>query len=270
MLIRMDAVIADLIADGEAVDGLIAGIDEQQWQLPTPAEGWSIAHQVGHLAFIFRIAGMAAAEPAAFVEMTANLGQPGAFEAAVNGALQEYVNDPPPVLLNRWRAERDAGIKALAAVPAGQVVPWLVRPLPMPVLSAAGMMEMFGHGQDIADALGVQRGRTDRIKHIVGFAVHTWEFGYQSRGLTPPDVQFRFELVAPSGATWVFGPADSPERITGNAVDFCLLVTRRRHRDDLQLTATGDAADHWLDIAQAYRGPAGEGRRPGQFTHPRG
>jgi hypothetical protein len=30
--------------------------------------------------------------------------------------------------------------------------------------------------------------------------------------------------------------------------------------------ATGADADQWLDIAQAYRGPAGEGRRPGQFA----
>lgn len=259
-------VIADLIADGAAIDALVAEIEERQWQLPTPAPGWTVAHQVGHLAFIFRIAGMAAGEPAAFVEMTSNLGAPGAFDAAVNGALAGYVNDPPSALLARWRSERDEGVKALAAVPAGQVVPWLVRPLPMPVLAAAGMMEMFGHGQDIADALGVRRERTDRIKHIVGFAVHTWDFGYQSRGLTPPDVQFRFELVAPSGATWVFGPADAEQKITGNAADVCLLVTRRRHRDDLQLRAIGADADQWLDIAQAYRGPAGDGRQRGQFS----
>ncbi len=128
------------------------------------------------------------------------------------------------------------------------------------------MMELYAHGQDIADALGVTPERTDRIGNIVGFAVLTWEFGYQSRGLTPPDTEFRFELTSPSGAKWNFGPAEAEQRITGDAADFCLLVTRRRHRDDLSVTAEGPDADRWLDIAQAYRGPAGPGRRPGQFA----
>lgn len=36
---------------------------------------------------------------------------------------------------------------------------------------------------------------------------------------------------------------------------------------DLALTATGAEADRWLDQAQAFRGPTGPGRRPGQFAH---
>ncbi len=53
--------------------------------------------------------------------------------------------------------------------------------------------------------------------------------------------------------------------MTGPALGFCLLVTQRRHRDDVGLTAEGAAADEWLDIAQSFAGPPGEGRRPGQF-----
>ncbi|OLF10335.1 TIGR03084 family metal-binding protein [Actinophytocola xanthii] len=257
-------VISDLTAEANEVDQLVAGLDAAGWQRPTPAPGWTVAHQVAHLAFIFRLAGTAAADPELFTAMTAKVGQD--FEAAVNGALREYLDDQPEVLLTRWRAERDGAIKALAAVPADQVVPWLVRPLPPAVLACAGIMELFGHGQDIADALAVTRTRTDRLWNLAWFATLTWDFGYQSRGLTPPDVRFRYELTAPSGEIWEFGPADAEQRISGPAEDFCLLVTRRRHRDDLALTAVGADADHWLDIAQAYRGPAGEGRRPGQFS----
>jgi uncharacterized protein (TIGR03084 family) len=256
-------VIGALTAEAEEFDSLFAGLTDEQWALPTPAPGWTITHQVGHLAFIFRIAGLAAADPAAFTAMTASL--TGGMDAAVNSALADYVNDPPEALLTRWRAERDAGIKALAAVPADQLVPWLVNPLPPAVLACAGMMELFGHGQDIADALGVTRERTDSIRYLVGFAVRVWDFGYQARGLATPDVEFRFELTAPSGALWTFGPEDSAQRITGSAADLCLLVTRRRHRDDLDLLAEGTEADRWLDLAQAYRGPAGAGREPGQF-----
>jgi uncharacterized protein (TIGR03084 family) len=256
-------VIAALTAEAEEFDSLFAGLDDEQWALPTPAPDWTITHQVGHLAFIFRIAGLAAADPTAFTAMTASLR--GGFDAAVNGALAAYVDDPPEVLLSRWRAERDAGIKALAAVPADRLVPWLVNPLPPAVLACAGMMELFAHGQDIADTLGVTRERTDRVKYLVGFAVRVWDFGYQDWDLPTPDEEFRFELTAPSGALWTFGPEGSAQRVTGSAVDFCLLVTRRRHRDDLDLRAEGAEADRWLDLAQAYRGPAGAGREPGQF-----
>jgi enediyne biosynthesis protein E11 len=257
-------VISDLTAEAEAVDQLVAGLDATDWQRPTPAPGWTVAHQIGHLAFIFTLAGTAASDPELFGAMTA--GAQKDFNGAVNAALQGYIGDPPEVLLNRWRAERDTAIKALAAVPADQVVPWLVRPLPPAVLSCAGIMELFAHSQDIADGLGVTVPRTDRLWNLAWFATLTWDFGYASRGETPPDVQFRYELTGPSGATWEFGPADAEQRITGPAEDFCLLVTRRRHRDDLALTATGADADHWLDIAQAYRGPAGPGRQPGQFS----
>src|SRR5262249_8596465 len=146
----------------------------------------------------FRIAGLAASDPATFQAIASRLSPD--FDANVAAALQEFLALPPPVLLDRWRAELDTAIGGLAAAPPGQPVPWLVRPLPPAVLAAAGMMELFGHGQDIADALGVRRAPTDRLRHLVAFAVRTWDFGYQARGLTPPEVEFRFEFTAPSGA----------------------------------------------------------------------
>lgn len=259
---------AALAAEGDEIDGLVAGLDASQWALPTPAEGWTIAHQVAHLAATFKLAGLAAAQPEAFKSLLSQLSDD--FSANVERGLAEYLADPPETLLSRWRAERAAAEKAIAAVPAGQLVPWLVRPLPAPVLAAAGYMELFAHGQDISDALRVRRERTDRIRYLVEFAVRVWDFGYLARGLNAPDVEFRYELTAPSGERWEYGPADSTQRIAGPAVDFCLLVTRRRHHADLSLVATGDEATRWLDIAQAYRGPAGPGRSPGQFaTSPR-
>ncbi|MFC4586703.1 TIGR03084 family metal-binding protein [Sphaerisporangium corydalis] len=261
---ELDEVLQALTTDGEELDRLVAGIDASQWELPTPAPGWTIHDQIAHLAFIFKLAGTAASNAEAFKAMTA--GAEKDFNGAVNAALSLYTGDSPEVLLSRWRAERSAVVEALAAVPAGEVVPWLVNPLPPIILACAGIMEQFAHGQDIADALGVRREATDRLKHLVVFAVLTKDFGYLSRGLTPPSVDFRFEITGPSGELWAYGPENATQRVSGPAEDFCLLVTRRRHRDDLAVVATGDEADHWLDIAQCYRGPAGAGRAPGQFA----
>jgi uncharacterized protein (TIGR03084 family) len=256
-------VFADLSAEGDGVDQLLAGLDESQWALPTPAPGWTVAHQVAHLAATFRLAGLAASNPAMFKQVASQLSPD--FDANVRAAMAEYLAEPPAALLQRWKAERARATAALAAVPSDQVVPWLVNPLPPAILAAAGMMELFGHGQDIADALDARRGRTDGLGHLVAFAVRTWDFGYQARGMATPDTQMRFEITAPSGTVWEFGPADATERISGPAVDLCQLVTRRRHHSDLGIVATGAEATRWLEIAQAYRGPEGVGRDPGQF-----
>ncbi|MEV8632072.1 TIGR03084 family metal-binding protein [Streptosporangium sp. NPDC051023] len=261
---QLQDVISDVTAEAEELDRLVAGLGADRWALPTPAPGWTIKHQIAHLVFVFRLAGLAASDPETFNARVAEAGKD--FNGAVNAALAEHLGDPPETLFAHWQASREASLTALAAVPEEQTVPWLVRPLPPVVLACAGYMELFGHGQDIADTLGVWREPTDRIRHLVGFAVLTKEFGYLARGLTPPREEFRFELTSPSGELWVFGPQDAEQRVTGPAHDFCLLVVRRRHRDDLALTASGAEADRWLDIAQAYRGPAGEGRSPGQFA----
>jgi enediyne biosynthesis protein E11 len=256
-------VFADLAAEGDDVDRLVADLDEEQWATPTPATGWTVFDQIAHLAFIFHLAKTAASDAERFDRLIAS--SKDNFNAAVNDALDDYRELSPRELLNLWRAERAAAVRALEAAPADQVVPWLVRPIPAAILACAGIMELFGHGQDVADAVGGRREHTDRLKHLVGFAIVVRDFGYQSRGLTPPEHEFRFEITGPSGELWAFGPENSPDVVKGSAVDFCLLVTRRRHRADLDVVATGPEADRWLDIAQAYRGPAGAGRRPGQF-----
>jgi len=253
-----------LTAECDELDAMLAGLDDEQWQLATPAPGWTIAHQVAHLAATFKVAGLAGSDPEGFRALMSRLSQD--FTANVANALGEYLSDPPKVLFDRWQAERRTAVTSLSSVPADQLVPWLVNPLPPSVLMMAGMMEAFAHGQDIADALGVTPVRTDRIRFLVAFAVRVWDFGYLARNEPTPEVEFGYQLTAPSGALWQFGPENARQRITGPAEDFCLLVTRRRHRDDLALSAVGPDAEHWLDIAQAYRGPAGEGRRPGQFA----
>ena len=55
------------------------------------------------------------------------------------------------------------------------------------------------------------------------------------------------------------------DRVTGEALDFCLVVTQRRHVDDTNLVVEGPLAADWIAIAQAFAGPPGAGREPGQL-----
>jgi uncharacterized protein (TIGR03084 family) len=257
-------VYADLKTEGEVLDQLVAGLDAAQWDLPTPAPGWTIKHQVAHLSSTAVIAGIAASDPDLFAKVT--VGADKDFDGAVNALLTPYLAASPADLLARWRTEREQANKALSVLPPAQMVPWVARQIPASALACAGLMELFAHGQDIHDTIGAPREYTDRIGHLTWFGTRNRDFAYLVRGLTPPEAEFRYEFTAPSGTVWAFGPEDADNRVTGPAVDFCMLVTRRRNRADLAVKATGAEADKWLDIAQAYRGSPGEGRQPGQFT----
>jgi uncharacterized protein (TIGR03084 family) len=90
--------------------------------------------------------------------------------------------------------------------------------------------------------------------------VRTRDFAFTVHGLTPPAEPFRVELRAPDGSTWSWGPDDAGQRVTGSAEDFCMLVTQRRPRADLDVNAVGADAEKWLGIAQAFAGPPGPGR----------
>jgi uncharacterized protein (TIGR03084 family) len=130
----------------------------------------------------------------------------------------------------------------------------------------ARIMETWAHGQDIADAVGVRREPTDRLRHVAHIGVGARPFSYAANKQPVPAQPVRVELIAPSGATWTWGPADAADRVTGPALDFCLVVTQRRHRSDTAVEAAGAAADEWLSIAQSFAGPPGAGRLPGQFA----
>jgi uncharacterized protein (TIGR03084 family) len=259
----IDQVLSDLAAEGDDLDQLVSGLEPDGWQAATPAPGWTIAHQVGHLASSDRFAAAAVNDPAEFAVRQAELA--AGFESAVDATAARYNPMAPAELLAIWRLARAEVIKALGSVPAGQRVPWVVAPLSPAALATTRLMELVGHGQDIRDALGVAWVPTDRIRHVAWLGVRTRDFAMANGGLTPPLQEFRVELTAPSGQLWAFGPVDAQQRVTGPAADFCLLVTRRRHRADLRLQAEGADAGRWLDVAQAFAGPPSAGRQPGQF-----
>jgi enediyne biosynthesis protein E11 len=262
----VDDVLADLAAEGDDLDLLLAGLSQERWQTPTPSPGWTVAHQVGHLASSDESTVAAVRDPGVFAARQAAMADN--FQSAMDAAAAQFAAVAPAALLATWRAGRAEVISALASVPAGQRVPWVVAPLSPAAIASTRLMELVGHGQDIRDALGAAWAPTDRIRHVAWLGVRTRDFAMANSGLALPAAEFRVELTAPSGALWRWGPEDAAQRVTGPAADFCLLVTRRRHRDDLALRAEGSEASGWLDVAQAYAGPPSAGRRPGQFAPP--
>ncbi|MFE0174198.1 TIGR03084 family metal-binding protein [Streptomyces sp. NPDC059002] len=254
-------VFVDLRRESEELDRIVGELPHDRWGLRTPAPGWSIAHQVAHLAWTDRAALLAATDPAAFATEAAKAAT--APDSFVDDGAEEGATLHPATLLARWRAGRDELWRILSEAPAGTRLPWYGPPMAAPSMATARLMETWAHGQDIADALGVTRKPTERLRHVARIGVRARDFAFAVRGLTAPTEEFRVELTSPvTDEVWTYGPEDAPQRVSGPALDFCLLVTRRAHRADLAVRAEGPDADRWLDIAQAFAGPPGPGRSP--------
>ena len=262
----LDDVLADLAAEGDDLDALVAGLpdDVSGWRTPTPAAGWTVAHQVVHLAWTDEVALLAATDPGAFGARLRSLLADGVPpEQVVDREAEQGAAVPAAGILARWRTGRAALGDALRALPDGAKLPWFGPPMAAASMATARLMETWAHGEDVADALGVIRAPTARLRHVARLAVRTRDFAFAARGRSAPGAPFRVELAAPDGGLWVFGPPDAEQRVTGPALDLCLLAVQRRHRADTGLVATGPDADAWLDLAQAFAGPPGAGRPPG-------
>ena len=263
----LSGVLSDLAGEGAWLDAVVAGLDDAGWLRPTPAPGWTVAHQVAHLAWSDEQALCAVTDPEAFAALVRRI---LAGEVSVDGAAADGAALPKPVLLERWRTGRSDLAAALATVPDGTKLPWFGPPMSATSMGTARLMETWAHGQDVADALGVPHPATSALRHIAYLAVRTRDFAFTVHGSTPPPDPFLVRLTAPDGGIWSWGPHDAAQRVEGSALDLCLLATQRRHRTDTGLVATGPDADRWLDIAQAFAGPPGAGREPAGAARPEG
>jgi uncharacterized protein (TIGR03084 family) len=253
-----DSVVADLRAESDELDALVADLTADGWRTPTPAPGWTIAHQVAHLWWTDRVAVVAVTDEPGFSALLAEAGKnPTGF---VDAGAEELALTAPAELLAGWRRDRTRLHDELLRVEDGRKLPWFGPPMSAASMATARLMETWAHGLDVADTLGVVRPATDRLKSIAHIGVRTRDFAFSVHGLEVPAEPFLVELRAPSGASWSWGPADAAQRVTGSAEDFCALVTQRRPRAELDVTAVGADAQKWLMIAQAFAGPPGAGR----------
>ena len=258
----LDQVLADLDAEGDGLDALVAPLTEDQWRTPTPAEGWDVATTIAHLAWTDDAAVVAAADPTAWDQLVLRAME--SPEGFVDAEAFEVARTAPVELLARWRTGRRRLTDALRAHPPGEKLPWFGPPMSPASMATARFMETWAHGIDVADALGVTVEPTDRVRHVAHLGIRARGYAYTVHHLEPPTTDVRVSLRAPSGDLWEWGPVDAEQQVTGSAHDFGLLVTHRRHRDDLDVVASGAGAQKWLDVAQAFAGPPGDGRRPSE------
>lgn len=260
----MKEICTDLAKEYEELDIIVAGLDESGWNVMTPAEGWTVKDQIRHLAYYDERARLAVTEPEAFGQHLVDIGADPESHREYLEKLGKELSAAE--LLEWWRRERRALLDALILLDRKTRLKWYGPPMSALSFATARIMETWAHGQDVADALGIERVPTDRLRHIAHLGVATFGWSFTNRRMKVPDSPVRVEITSPSGELWTWGPEKAKDNVRGSAEDFCLVVVQRRNLADTQLVVEGATARQWMSIAQTYAGVPGAGRKPGMFS----
>ncbi|WP_327091029.1 TIGR03084 family metal-binding protein [Nonomuraea sp. NBC_01738] len=252
---------ADLRAETEALERVLGGLTDEQWELATPADGWAVRDQVSHLAWFDDAAALAVREPAAFRAQTLLVG-----EGTVDDIAAESRGMSVPDLRAWFERAREGSLVAFAGLQGKERLPWYGPDMSAVSFVTARLMETWAHGQDVADAAGVTREPTARLRHVAQIGVRALPYSFLVNGLEVPREPVRVELELPDGTPWSAGPEGAADVVRGSVLGFCLAVTQRAHLADTDLRVEGQVARAWMAIAQAFAGPPGKGRAPSGKT----
>ncbi|MBU0996018.1 MAG: TIGR03084 family protein [Proteobacteria bacterium] len=261
----MESILKDLDAEYNSLDAIVSELREDQWQIVTPLDDWTIKDEISHIAYYDEAARLSATDGDAFAAHMAKMlegitDMDSVFKKvnAIGGKL------PVPKLLSWWRNERSKLLDAFRLKNPKDRLPWYGPPMSARSSATARIMETWAHGQDIVDALKIKRPGTERLKHVAHIGVTTFGWSFMNRKLDIPQDPVRVELTSPSGDIWEWGPSDAANSVKGDALDFSLVVTKRRHIKDTAIITKGITAEKWMSIAQAFAGPPEGGPQPGE------
>jgi len=254
----LDRLRADLADEVRSLADVVDHLDEDALRTPTPADGWDVADELAHLAAFDDFAVLALNDPFSFSMR---------LESAMSGGVDPIAEATDrgrslgPIRTRDWWHDASSELAGAASILGPRTrLAWFGPDMGAVSFLTARLMETWAHGQDVRDALGLDPEVSARLRHIAEMGVRARAYSYSVRGMDPPAVDIAVVLDAPDGTTWTWGAESTTDRVSGSALDFCLLVTQRRHRDDLALVVHGDEAERWVGIAQAFAGGAGPGR----------
>jgi uncharacterized protein (TIGR03084 family) len=264
--VDVGTVLNDLVAEQQALDDVVAPLPPADWATPTPSPRWTVADQIGHLTYFDTTATLAIRSPEEFRAHRSDLVARFTDELAVDQAtLGSFRRLTPAEQLTEWRLRRAELADAAGGLADDTRVEWYGPSMGAKSFLTARLMEVWAHGQDVCDALGAERPPTDRLRHIAQLGVITRGWSYAVRDEPPPDEPVHVRLTAPSGEIWTWGDdGDTANRVEGPALDFCRVVTQRRHVDDTDLRVVGDVAYDWMTKAQAFAGAPTTGPAAGE------
>ncbi len=254
----------DLEAEQQDLGAVLVRLAAEDWERDSHAPGWKVRDQVAHLAYFDEAATRGIVDPDAFRREI----KEGQENPETGPSYLEKARDLSHAEVLSWWERASSGlITAAAGADPRARMPWYGPDMSGVSFLTARLMETWSHGLDIVDVVPFERPSTDRIRHVAFIGVRARPFSYITNGREPNNEEVFVDLVLPSGAPWRSGNPEAANRISGSAEQFAKVACQRRHLADTQLRIEGDAAIEWMDIAQAFAGPPGQGRQPGEFPN---
>jgi uncharacterized protein (TIGR03084 family) len=257
----LQAQVNDLRAERDELDTLVQTLGPADWGRSTAFRDWSVWDVIAHLHLSDHM-GMTSLEgEAAFRALLREMRVSGLPMAAFARRWLGSISGAE--LHGRWHALLTRLCDGLAAVDPGVRLPWVGPGMRPRMFATARQMETWAHGWELYDLLRVPRQHTDRLRNIATIGVRTFAWTFTNRNLPVPGDPPRVELVAPSGAIWTWNETNDHDRVSGDAVAFCQVVTQVRNVADTTLRVEGPVASHWMSLAQCFAGPPVDPPAPG-------
>jgi uncharacterized protein (TIGR03084 family) len=254
----------DFREEVDELHGFLETLKPDDWERETGFMEWTPWDVVAHLHFFDLVSMVTFEGEEAFAEERKAL-----FLAVGRGqtnkaiACERFAALDAAGLLEHWRTTAHALSDALGQSEPKRRLPWFGPDMGVQMFTTARYMETWAHGEEIQDLMGASRTHTDRIKNIATLGVKTFGWTFVNRKLEVPGPSPHVRLVAPSGDVWEWGDPSESERVEGQAVDFCHVVTQGRNIADTALQVTGPIATQWMSIAQCFAGGAVDPPKPG-------
>lgn len=255
----------DFEAEVDELRRFLETLEEGDWQRETGFMRWTPWDVVAHLHF-FDQASLAAlegreafaAERAALMENIA--------KGRTNQELgrERYGDLGPSSLVRCWHESARTLAARLGACDPKHRLPWYGPDMGVRMFTTARLMETWAHGHEIHDLKRVARAPSERLRHIATIGVKTFGWTFANRGLEVPGDPPYVRLLAPSGGVWEWNQPSETSRVSGDALEFCQVVTQVRNVADTRLEVVGDVAARWMAIAQCFAGGPADPPKPGE------
>ena len=252
----LTSIVTDLRAEGEELYQFLRTLDEDDWSRATAFKSWTINDVVAHLYFGDYLGVTSHKDGEAFQRFMTEVQSSGLTLAAFT---RQWLNSLSGLeMLEQWHQQFLEMCELFAASDPRLRLTWAGPDMGIQMFATARLMETWAHSWAIYDLLGVPRKQNDRIKHIATIGVKTYQWTFVNRELTPPGPAPHISLQAPSGTCWQWNTQQDNNFISGDAVEFCQVVTQVRNIADTDLKLAGKPAEQWMALAQCFAGPAEE------------
>lgn len=247
----------DFQQESESLADALRNLNDVDFKQKTQFKGWTIEDILGHLHMFNVAADLTLEDGAKFRLFFSRIEKEMANGKTLLQSQYPWLNGMSGrILYNSWiEGSRKVAAKYVIADPKTRVK-WAGPEMSARSSITARQMETWAHGHEIFDSLGIKREEFDRIKNIVFLGVNTFNWSHVVNKQVVPDAMPYLRLTSPTGQLWEFGDRNDKEMISGDAVGFAQVVTQTRSFYDVNLTAIGPVANHWMNIAQCFAGNA--------------